>query len=83
MFSRVLVFGPTGNVGSIVACTAQQQGAKVFLAMRDTGKPIPSLSALQESDGGFERVQADLMDPVSVRSAVEKTKATAAFVYLA
>lgn len=78
----MIVFGPTGNVGSIVALTAQQQSAKVFLAMRDTQKSIPGLRSAQELKGEFARVAADLMDPASVRSAVTQSRATAAFIYL-
>ncbi|KAF2169919.1 hypothetical protein M409DRAFT_64347 [Zasmidium cellare ATCC 36951] len=83
MATRTIVFGPTGNVGSIVACTAQRHGAKVFLAMRDTSKSIPGLSAIEETSGGFERVTADLTNPESVSAAVKRTRATSAFMYLA
>ena len=83
MVARVIVFGPTGNVGSIAARTAQRQGGKVFLAMRNPQRQIPGLTAIGETNGGFERVQADLLDPQSVASAVEHTKATKAFMYLA
>ena len=83
MSLRVIVFGPTGNVGSIVARIAQKHGAKVFLAMRDVHKPVPGLSPTQETEGGFERVQADLTLPSSVYSAISHTKATSAFMYLA
>ncbi|KAJ5808461.1 hypothetical protein N7474_009730 [Penicillium riverlandense] len=81
--STVIVFGPTGRVGSVTACTAHEHGAKVFLAMRDTQKPIPGLSAEEEQAGGFERVQADLTDPDSVAAAVQKSGARRAFIYLA
>lgn len=83
MAARVIVFGPTGDVASIAARTAQRYGAKVFLAMRNIAKPIPGLSREQEMQGGFERVQADLTQPQSVQSAVRTTGATAAFMYLA
>ncbi|KAJ5601722.1 hypothetical protein N7510_011256 [Penicillium lagena] len=81
--STVIVFGPTGRVGSVAARTAHEHGAKVFLAMRDTQKPIPGLSAKEEQAGGFERVQADLTDPDSVAAAVEKSGARRAFIYCA
>ncbi|KAK4504233.1 hypothetical protein PRZ48_005149 [Zasmidium cellare] len=81
--ARVLVFGPTGNVGSYVARTAQHHGAKVFLAMRDTTKLIPGLSGKDETSGGFERITADLTKPDSVTAAVKQTGATSAFMYLA
>jgi len=80
---KVIVFGPTGAVGSAAARTAGELGAKVFLAMRDTGKSIPGLSAEQEKQGGFERVQADLTKPDTVRDAVHKSGAKYAFIYLA
>lgn len=80
---KVIVFGPTGNVGSITARTAQEHGAKVYLAMRDPQKAIPGLSAEQEKKDGFERVQADLTDPSSVAAAVSKSGAKRAFIYLA
>lgn len=78
----VIVFGPTGSVASFVARTAQENGAKVFLAMRDTKKSIPGLSAEQEKQGGFERIQADLTDPASVSAAVKASGAKRAFTYL-
>ncbi|KAL4781410.1 hypothetical protein BJX76DRAFT_335556 [Aspergillus varians] len=80
---KVLVFGATGGVGSVVARTAHSHGAKVFLALRDTSKPVPSLTATEEQSSGYERVQADLTQPESVRAAVSKTSATHAFVYTA
>ncbi|KAF3396475.1 Nitrogen metabolite regulation-like protein bik4 [Penicillium rolfsii] len=79
----VIVFGPTGSVGSFVARTAQQLGAKVFLAMRDTTKAIPGLSADAEKAGGFERVQADLTQPDTVTTAVQSSGAKRAFIYRA
>lgn len=79
---KVIVFGPTGSVGRIVARTAQQNGAKVYLGMRDPSKPIPGLSAADETAGQFERIQADTTQPDTVREAVHKTGATRAFLYL-
>lgn len=81
--STVIVFGPTGNIGSVAARTAHENGAKVFLAMRDPQKPIPGLSAEKEQAGNFERVQADLNDPESVAAAVQKSGARRAFIYFA
>jgi uncharacterized protein YbjT (DUF2867 family) len=79
---KVLVFGPTGGVGSIVARTAHSLGAKVFLAMRDTSKSIPGLSPAEEQKSNlYERVQADLSQPDSIRVTVSKTGATHAFIY--
>lgn len=78
----VLVFGATGRVGSVAARIAQQQGAKVFLGVRDTEKPIPGLTPEQEKSGGFERIQADLTIPDSIQGAVQKTGAKRAFIYL-
>lgn len=78
---KVLVFGATGAVGSATARTAQSHGAKVFLALRNTSKPIPGLTAADERESGYERVQADLTQPDTVRDAVTKTGATHAFIY--
>ena len=83
MFSKVIVFGATGNVGSIVARTARDQGAKVFLAMRDITKPIPGLNSNQKPNEDFERVKADLQQPHEVSAAIKETGATAAFMYVA
>jgi uncharacterized protein YbjT (DUF2867 family) len=80
---KTIVFGPTGNVGSATARSAQQQGAKVVLAMRDPQKPIPGLSVEQEAEGGFERIQADLTKPETIAMAVNQTGAKHAFIYAA
>ncbi|CAI7647054.1 unnamed protein product [Penicillium pancosmium] len=81
--SSVIVFGPTGSVGSVVAITAQQLGAKVFLAMRDTTKAIPDLTPEAEKAGEFERIQADLTQPETVTAAVQSSGAKRAFIYRA
>ncbi|KAJ5127641.1 hypothetical protein N7448_008420 [Penicillium atrosanguineum] len=81
--STVIVFGPTGNIGSVAARTAQEHGAKVVLAMRDPKKAIPGLSVQQEQDGGFTKVQADMTDADSVAAAVKKSGAKRAFIYAA
>lgn len=81
--SSVIVFGPTGGVASVAALTAREHGAEVFLAMRDTKKEIPGLSAAAEQEGGFKRVQADLTSPESVAAAVKASGAKRAFTYLA
>jgi hypothetical protein len=81
--SPVIVFGPTFSVGSFVARTAQQLGAKMFLAMRDTTKTIPGLTADAEKAGEFERVQADLTQPDTVTTAVQLSGAKRAFIYRA
>jgi uncharacterized protein YbjT (DUF2867 family) len=78
-----IIFGPTGHVASAAAITAQQLGAKVVLALRDTSKPIPGLTDAQEKSGGFERVQADLNKPETIEAAVRATGAKHAFIYLA
>ncbi|MCJ1473533.1 hypothetical protein MMC13_002184 [Lambiella insularis] len=80
---KVIVFGPTGAVGSAAARTAEELGAKVVLAMRNKEKPIPGLDAAKEKQGSFERVYADLTQPDTVREAVTTTKAKYAFIYLA
>ncbi|CAH0054957.1 unnamed protein product [Clonostachys solani] len=80
--ASVLVFGPTGKVGSYAARTAADQGAKVWLAMRDTTKAIPGLTEDAEKAGGFQRVQADLQKPETVSEAVKVSGAKRAFIYL-
>jgi len=81
--TSVIVFGPTGNVGSITARNAEKHGAKVWLAMRDTSKTIPGLSAEQEKTGRYERVSADLNKPDTLAAAVKTSGAKRAFIYLA
>lgn len=81
--TSVIVFGPTGNIASIAAQSAQENGAKVWLAMRDPKKTIPGLGPEQEKAGGFERVQADLTKPETVAAAVKTSGAKHAFIYLA
>ncbi|KAM0476533.1 hypothetical protein ACHAPX_006449 [Trichoderma viride] len=78
----VIIFGATGGIGSIAARVANEQGAKVFLALRDVNKPIPGLSPDEERERGFERVQADLTDVESIKAAVTKSGAKRAFIYL-
>ncbi|KAE9372738.1 NAD(P)-binding protein [Stipitochalara longipes BDJ] len=80
---KVIVFGPTGAVGSAAARTAEELGAKVVLAMRNKEKPIPGLEIAKENQGSFERVYADLTKPDTVRDAVNTTKAKYAFIYCA
>jgi uncharacterized protein YbjT (DUF2867 family) len=77
---KVIVFGPTGAVGSAAARTAAELGAKVVLAMRDTSKPVPGVDDGAE---GFERVTADLSKPDTVLDAVQTTGAKHAFFYAA
>ena len=81
--STVIVFGPTGNIGSVAARTAQEHGAKVVLAMRDPKKTIPGLTSEQEQAGGFKRIQADMTNPNSAAAAVKESGAKRAFIYLA
>lgn len=82
-FDKVIVFGPTGNIGSIAAQTAAKKGVHVYLAMRDPSKPIPGLTSSAEQAGKYQRVQADLSKPQTVRAAVRQFGVKAAFVYLA
>lgn len=78
-YENVIVFGPTGAVGSNVAMEASKRGANVWLAMRDTKKSINK----ELDNDKHNRVQADLEDPVSITKAIEKSGAKAAFFYLA
>lgn len=75
-YNNVIVFGATGNVGSAAAIQAHIEGAKVSLAMRNISKPIPSLDELY-----FEKIQADLTQPETLKRAVHQTGAKAAFIY--
>jgi len=81
--ATVIVFGPTGNNGSVAAQTAHQNGAKVWLAMRDPSKAIPGLTPEAEKAGNYSRVQADLSKPDTVAAAVKTAGATRAFIYVA
>ncbi|KAF2724204.1 NAD(P)-binding protein [Polychaeton citri CBS 116435] len=80
--ASVIVFGPTGQIGSVTARTAAEYGAKVWLAMRDTSKAIPGLGKDLEAAGDFHRVRADLQDTETVSQAVKTSGAKRAFVYL-
>lgn len=80
--AAVIVFGPTGQVGSAVSRTAAEKGAEVWLAMRDTNKTIPGLAEDVEKNGRVHRIQADLLDPESVTHAVKTSGAKRAFLYL-
>ena len=80
---NTLVFGATGAVGSAAAHAAKDHGANVILAVRDLTKPMPNITLEQEQVLGFTRVQADLLNPDSLRAAVTATKATRAFIYVA
>ncbi|KAH0286427.1 NmrA-like family protein [Aureobasidium namibiae CBS 147.97] len=74
----VIVFGPTGNVARVAAITARKHGAQVVLAMRDPSKEI---NGIRHEENGYERVQADLTKPDTIREAVLKTGAKKAFIY--
>lgn len=81
--ATVIVFGPTGHVGSAVAQTAHAYGAsKVVLAMRDPSKTIAGLTPAIEAARAFQRVRADFTDLASVAAAVTSTGATRAFIYI-
>jgi len=80
--TSVIVFGPTGQVGSVVARTAAELGAEVWLAMRNISKSIPSLTENSEKTGNFHRVQANLQEPETVSRVVKVSKAKRAFIYL-
>lgn len=80
--TSVIVFGPTGQVGSVAARTAAGLGAEVWLAMRDTSKSIPGLTKEAEEAGGYRRVQADLEKPETVSQAIKTSGAKRAFIYL-
>jgi uncharacterized protein YbjT (DUF2867 family) len=81
--ATVIVFGPTGNIASIAAQVAHQNGAKVWLAMRDPSKAIPGLTPAAEEACNYSRVHADLSKPDTVAAAVKTAGATRAFIYVA
>lgn len=81
-YDNVIVFGPTGQVGGLVALAAHTHGAKVWLAMRDPSKPIPEITSHVETSGNFARIQADLSDADSVAHAIATSSAKAAYLYL-
>ncbi|KAK7184939.1 hypothetical protein DPSP01_002766 [Paraphaeosphaeria sporulosa] len=81
--ATVIVFGPTGNIASVAAQTAHQNGAKVWLAMRDPSKAIPGLNPSAEKAGNYSRIYADLSKPETVPTAVKTAGATRAFIYVA
>ncbi|KAJ7048042.1 hypothetical protein C8F01DRAFT_1214731 [Mycena amicta] len=71
-YDKVIVFGPSGTIGGLVALEAHKRGAKT----------IPEISSDIEKSGNFVRVQADLSDPLSVGSAIKASGARAAYLYL-
>lgn len=75
--NSVIIFGPTGDVGSAAALQAYKEGAKVTLAMRDTTKNIPSLSGIT-----LDRLEADLTKPETIKAAVRQSGAKSAFIYV-
>lgn len=81
-YDNVIVFGPTGTIGGLVALEASKRGAKVWLAMRDPSKKITEIPSDVEKAGMFTRIQADLSDPTSIANAVKESAAKAAYVYL-
>jgi uncharacterized protein YbjT (DUF2867 family) len=76
---KIVIFGPTGNVGAVAARAAAERGAEVVLAMRDIKKHVPGLP----EHGKFSRVHADLTKPETLITAVQTSGATRAFIYLA
>lgn len=81
-YDKVIIFGPTGDVGGAAALEANKLNATVWLAMRQITKPIGAIPPPKERSGNFHRTQADLADPESVKEAVRHSGARAAFVYL-
>ncbi|OGM49914.1 hypothetical protein ABOM_001505 [Aspergillus bombycis] len=75
-YDNVVIFGASGAVGSAAALRAHTDGAKVSLAMRDTSKSVTNLHGFP-----FERFQADLTQPDTIKAAVCRTGAKAAFIY--
>ncbi|KAL2697857.1 hypothetical protein AAEP93_010567 [Penicillium crustosum] len=80
-FSKVLIFGVTGEVGSAAALEAHARGARVTIAMRDVAKPNEWIPSEQERAVGLQRITADLTNPETVTRAVHQTGAQAVFIY--
>jgi uncharacterized protein YbjT (DUF2867 family) len=59
---KILVTGGTGRVGSEVVRELKKRGAEVRVLVRKEGTPLP---------GGVEAAVGDLLDPVSVRKALD------------
>ncbi|KAK4454879.1 hypothetical protein QBC34DRAFT_374654 [Podospora aff. communis PSN243] len=79
----IIIFGPTGHVGSAVALAAPSLDASTtILAMRTPSKPIPCLTPALEASHPYIRIQADLSSPSTLTTAVSSTGATRAFVYI-
>jgi uncharacterized protein YbjT (DUF2867 family) len=76
----VLVFGPTGAVGSAAAIEAHKRGAKVYLAMRDPKKELKGIEE-KGNEESYIRLQADLSKPETLKQAVQTSGAKTAFVY--
>ncbi|KAJ6476687.1 hypothetical protein C8R47DRAFT_1141176 [Mycena vitilis] len=78
----VLIFGATGAIGSACARHAHSLGASVTLAVRNVNKPIQGLTLEEEKAAGYRRVQADLTQPTTITSAVARSGAKHAFIYV-
>jgi uncharacterized protein YbjT (DUF2867 family) len=76
---NIIIFGPTGAVGSAAAIEAHRRGANVWLAMRNVDKHIPGLD---NTESGYTRVHADLSKPDTLSDAVKQSGATTAFLYV-
>ncbi|KAI1162750.1 hypothetical protein F5B18DRAFT_366178 [Nemania serpens] len=80
-FSKVLIFGATGEVASAAALEARARGASVTLAMRDISKTNEWITPEAERAAGLQRIAASLDDPEAVGRAARETGAEAAFIY--
>ncbi|KAI1290543.1 hypothetical protein F5Y03DRAFT_62660 [Xylaria venustula] len=80
-FSKVLVFGATGEVASAAALEARARGASVTLAMRDISKTNEWITPEDERAAGLQRIAASLDNPEAVGRAIRETAAEAAFIY--
>lgn len=80
-FSKVLIFGATGEVASAAALEARARGATVTLAMRDIFKVNEWITPEAERAAGLRRIAASLDDPEAVSRAARETGAEAAFIY--
>ncbi|KAI1826623.1 hypothetical protein F4861DRAFT_496897 [Xylaria intraflava] len=80
-FSKVLIFGATGEVASAAALEARARGASVTLAMRDIAKTNQWITPDEERAAGLQRIKASLDSAEAVERAVRETGAEAAFIY--
>ncbi|KAK0613691.1 hypothetical protein B0T14DRAFT_405455, partial [Immersiella caudata] len=80
----IIIFGPTGHVGSAVALSIPSftSTTPTILAMRTPSKPIPGLTPTLESSHPYHRIHANLSSPSTLTAAISSTSAKRAFLYI-